>query len=69
MKKPFIDKEVDVAEMTLFKIPILAVPSRRPNVVFKKYNVNVTGSGNVAVGSRARIIGAPTNQPTGIIYL
>ena len=45
------------------------MPSRRLNVFVKKYNVNVTGSGNVAVGSSARITGAPTNQPTGITYL
>ena len=45
------------------------MPSRRRKVVFKKLNVNINGGGNVAVGPRARITGAPTNQPTGTIYL
>ena len=75
MKKPFIDKKKKrswndlVTNKILLKIPTLAVPSRRPNVVYKKYNVNVSGSGNVAVGSWARISGVPTNQPNGTIYL
>lgn len=42
------------------------VPSRRRKVVFKKLNFNINGGGNVAVGPRARITGAPMNQPTVI---